>query len=710
MKKKNDAIPGRPRKRKISVLFPLLFIVPFTGWAIGTVPALYSQGKLTSFSAVLDTAARKWNSPLPVTGLVLGLCAFILFSVKYLTGDKRLEEGKEYGEARFASPDELLPYIASDPCSDKILSQNLHMDIDDRRTGLNASCLLVGGSGSGKSFRYVAPNILQANTSLVITDPKGTLLADYGNYLLFNGYRVKVININEPSSSDSFNPFSYISSSRDIVTMVNDYIRATTPKNSGEGDVFWKLAEAKLTTALIQLMFIAYPDDRSMRRFLSLVNMLEPPEKGKAPSELDRLFSDNKDKETALNGSGVSDEDRIISGRRAYENYKGIMQSAEDTCRSVIISVQSRYDSISNSPGLIKMLSGKDSVDFRGIGTGYKGDERRKTALFIISSDIDRTFAGVVLWAESTLFRELYAAADSQPSGRLPMPVQIYLDEFANVPHGDNVLQLFATARSRNISITAITQSQSQLKGLFRDESENIQGSADSFIYMGSNEPSVHRAVSEQLGKYSIHKQSTSDSQGTGGTNSRTTDSLGKDLMSPDRIRMLPSDKEIILVRGFDPVIDRKYRTQDSVRFAEAMSYGKFSYAGINACRDMSFEIPVPVDPLNGEDFNHRFFFSPDELFSLQDSAFSPDDDDDDISDSRLIALLAPTLIIERQADIDRADTLEKRLSANQYDEAQMAQLKIASDLGIDEKEILSWFYPEVSARAMEALRSAARR
>jgi len=233
----SSSIPGTRQKPKVRVVLPLLPLFLLLGWILGFIPQCY-QFKVLSISSLLDHITSNWNHPLCIFGTALGFSAWLLFISKHLTRDRQLEEGREYGEARFAMPKELIQFITGNASSDKILSQHLHMDLDDRHTGLNASCLLIGGSGSGKSFRYVAPNLLQANSSFVVTDPKGTLLEDYGSYLPLKGYQVKVININSPACSDAFNPFAYIHSNKDIVTLVNDYIRATTPKNSSEGEVF----------------------------------------------------------------------------------------------------------------------------------------------------------------------------------------------------------------------------------------------------------------------------------------------------------------------------------------------------------------------------------------------------------------------------------------------------------------------------------------
>lgn len=522
-----------------------------------------------------------------------------------------------------------------------------------------------------------------------------------------HGYQVRVIDIQNPSQSDSFNPFAYIRSNADIVRFVNNYIRATTPKNSNESDPFWTKAESKLETAIIQLMLVAYPDDCSMRKFLELLNLCKAKKQDSDPSDLDNLFERYKDSERVIWTDEVSGEDVVVSGKRAWENYHGVMDAAEDTVRSVIISALARYDTINNSPNLIEMLSGKDTIDFRALGNGYQG-RLQKTALFIISSDIDRTYSSIVLWVLTSLYNELYLAAREHEDDRLPIPVQLYLDEFANTPACDNILQLFSTARSRGISINAIVQSLGQLKGMFKEEAEVIQGACDCLIYMGSSEPSVHKEISGQLGKYTLKKQSHSISNGLSGNSSTSTDVLGKELMSQDRVRLLPDDKCLVLIRGFDPIIDDKCFTQKLPQFQEAMRYGKFHFQQET---DQQMMFGALGDEERQYVITHRLptiWFSDEELNMIEDGYVDEDESDQYLE---YAAHQIRQQIIQEQATCQEEQMtvgqmqLKDCLLDGRFTDDQISEAAAGLDAGLSEEQIMAYFRPEYSAERMHALR-----
>lgn len=694
------------KKKKIwKVYLILLPICLLAGWAMGVWLGAMA-------SPLRDTMQRVVSSLwcfASQMGLASGSMMWLIVCMMLSGRPKGLEPGKEYGEARFADVSEILPKISESACTDKVLSQHLHMTLNDKVSGYNASALLIGGSGSGKTFRFLVPNLLQTNSSFVIVDPKGTTLTDYGRYLLAHGYQVKVIDITDPWHSDHFNPFLYIRSSADITRLVQDYQRATTPKNASESDPFWSKSEAMLSGALIMLMLIVYPDDCGMERYLDLLHMLQPPQKEGKPSELDSLFDQYKDQERVIWTDEISGEPVAISGQRAYEDYWSIMRSAEDTCRSVIISAQARWNLISNSPGLVKMMSGQETVDFRALGLGYQG-YMQKTALFIVSSDIDKTYSSVVLWVLSSLYAELYAAARTMEDDRLPIPVQIYLDEFANTPQGENVLQLISTARSRGISINVIVQSMGQLKGLFKDESENIQGTSDSLIYLGSQEPAVHKAIAEQMGKYTLHKQSFSASKGGSGGSSTSTDVIGKELMAQDRVRLLPESKALILIRGCDPIIDDKYRTQDSLLFREAMGYGKYDYQKHHTEQTDTFgalsddekeyvrEHGVPV-----------VCFDPEELDALPDSVLSDGKYDIYLNQAAMqimIALQTEQEMLQRDVLLDGdVESLKDLLMSEAYSDEQIAEAAAGLEAGLSQLQVMEYFRADFSPERMRALK-----
>lgn len=220
--------------------------------------------RLASLGEAVAAVGKHYDDRFAVIGVLAGAAVGVMATAKYITALRGLEAGKEHGEARFAAPDEVSRHISLSPDEDKILSQNIRMTIDDRKTGLNASALVIGGSGSGKTFRYIVPNILQANSSLVIMDSKGTMLRDYGNYLAMRGYRIQVLNISNPYASDSMNPFLYITSPADITKLIQGYIRNTTPKSASEPDPFWPKSEAILMTALFKAVMVLYPREESV--------------------------------------------------------------------------------------------------------------------------------------------------------------------------------------------------------------------------------------------------------------------------------------------------------------------------------------------------------------------------------------------------------------------------------------------------------------
>ena len=696
--------PGKKKKKHWLVYLVLLPVCMLVGWICGV---LLSTG-LNFSRGVLQTIVDGLWGVYAMMGLGSGSVLWLIVCMLLSSRVEGLEPGREYGEARFAEVSEILPKIAGDETTDKVLSQNLHITLDDKVSGYNASALIIGGSGSGKTFRYLVPNLLQGNSSFVIIDPKGTTLTDYGRYLLAHGYQVKVINITDPWHSDCFNPLLYIRSSADITRLVQDYQRATTPKNSTESDPFWSKSEAMLTGAIIMLMLIAYPDDCTMEKYLELLHMLKPPIKDQPPSELDNLFEQYKNQGRVIWTDEISGEPVVVSGQRAYEDYKAIMDSAEDTCRSVIISAQARWNLISNSPGLVKMLSGKETIDFRALGLGYQG-HMQKTALFIVCSDIDKTYSSIVLWVLSSLYAELYTAARTMPDDRLPIPVQIYLDEFANTPQGDNVLQLISTARSRGISVNVIVQSMGQLAGLFKDEKENIQGTADALIYLGSQEPSVHKAIAEQLGRYTLNKQSHSSAHGTSGNSSTSTDVIGKELMAQDRVRLLPENKCLLLIRGCEPVIDDKYRTQESPLFLEAMQYGKYDY------QERHMEVPEMFGALSEDEMayviDHQIpviWFADGELDGVDHDYVADVDYDGCLNEAAMqiwMRLQSEQQAIMEEPGGGHPQTLKELVLSGGFSDAQIAEANAGLEAGLTEEQVLAYFRPEYSPERMRALR-----
>lgn len=430
------------------------------------------------------------------------------------------------------------------------LSQNIWMTIDTRVTDLNNNIFVIGGSGAGKSFRFAKPNLMQMFGSYIATDPKGELMRDSAGFLKSHGYKIKVLNLlnaKEMRKSTRYNPFAYLKADIDVVTLINQMIANTTPKGSSASDPFWEKAEAMLWQALFYYVWkegVLMPDGRVHHNFPAVMELLKKAEfktdarGNKLDSELDMMMYELEEREP---------------NHPAVINYNKCMRGAADTVRSIIISANARLAVMGNND-LLQLLS-EDEMDLAGLG-------REKTALYCVIPDNDKSFNFIVGMLYSQMFKELYYQADFVYGGSLPVHVTCLFDEFANVALPDDFCSLLSTMRSRNISSIIIIQNLAQIKKLFKDDWESIPGNCDVLIYLGGNEQSTHKFMSEQLGKMTIDKRSNSETKGKQESTSFNNDVLGRELMTPDEVRKLPKKKCLILIRGYDPIIDDKIRTQ----------------------------------------------------------------------------------------------------------------------------------------------------
>ncbi len=681
-------------KRKFKKLYIFSFpICVIVGYVSGIIFAIYPTITKLQFSSI-NLHDYFWTTSTKY-GLMIGIAIWILFVLTCVSRNKNMQPGKEYGEARFADADEINKRIAIDD-TDKILSQHVRMGIDDRQTSLNASAAIIGSSGSGKSFKYITPNLLKANSSFVVVDPKGSIMRDTANYLQSKGYRVQVLNINNPCESMTFNPFELISSKSEIVKMVSSYIRNTTPKNSNESDPFWPNAEKMLMLSIYEFVYLMFPsEERGIDKVLLLLNEITIPDSLSEKTSFDKKIEELKVESVVIGKNLQTNTENIITLKDALDNYYAIRNSAPDTARSVLISAQARYNILAASDEIIRVLSSHSNcLDLRALGMGYNG-HLQKTILYIVIPDIDKSFNGLISWLFDFLFRILYEAADFETDDfRLKIPLQIYWDEFANVAIPDNMLQVLATARSRFISINIFVQALSQLKGLFKSEYENIQGNVDTIIYLGSNEPSTQKSISEQLGKFTLYKQSFSNSLSINGSDSRSTDVLGKELLSQDRIRMLDFDKCIVMVRGCDPIVDEKCRTQDMPEYKLAKSLGPYKYSeqfsfdtfGALSNEEINHLLKQNIPPaiiLNSEDiFSDEFFYEPSEPDALD------------------------IIVSLKNKTNSEKDSIKSRIMQYDFTPEQIAEVEAGIKQGLSEQQILSYFRIENSPERMRTLRS----
>ena len=408
----------------------------------------------------------------------------------------------------------------------------------------NKNVLIVGGSGSGKTRFWIKPNLLQLHSSYVLTDPKGTTLLEVGNAFVHANYRIKIFNTINFRKSMHFNPFAYLHSEKDILNLTTTLMANTKGEGKG-GDPFWEKAEGLFLQAIFYYVWLeVQPAKRNFETVLKLLGEAEVTEQGKA-SKLD------------VRMKFLEESSPLGANHPAVKQYNKCMRGAGDTVRSIIISANSRLAFLENKQ-VLRLLS-KDELNLSDIGIGVNGDGETKTALFCVIPDSDKSYNFIIGMLYTQIFQELYYQADFNCGGRLPIHVTFMLDEFANVALPDDFCSLLSTMRSREISSIIIIQNFAQLKALFKDTWETIPGNCDTFIYLGGNEQSTHKYVSELLGKGTIDKKSSGETKGRQGSSSRNYDVLGRELFTPDEVRKLDNKKCIIFIRGFDPIMDNKF-------------------------------------------------------------------------------------------------------------------------------------------------------
>lgn len=549
------------RKKPKYGFWLLLFIAAlYTGYCIGAV----EPGRLTLDNFTLEVR-KALSRPLPFRTtentrnyIMISLFIWFVAFVYYLGSVRNYMFGKEYGQAEFIPPQKADKKLADKNVHyNKLLSEHLRMSLNTRHTNLNDNAIFIGGSGAGKSLRVVKPNAMALSTAYIFTDPKGELLRDMGSYLQAHGYTVRSLNLVDMAASDGYNPFVYVRSEEDVIKLITNLVANTTPKNAMKGDPFWEKAETMYLQSLFLYVWKEYPlEKRNFRSLMDLLNMAKIPEDEDELSDLDKVMY-------ALDES-----------HPALVAYNKVRRGAVDTVRSIIISANSRLSYLQNE-AVLRLLD-KDEMDIPSIGTGIYENPERKVALFCVIPDADKSYNFVVGMLYTQMFQELYYIADHVYGGRLPVHVSFWMDEFSNIALPDSFCELLSTMRSREISCNIIIQNLAQIKALFEKTWETITGNCDTFVYLGGNEQSTHKYVSEMLGKWTIDKRSTGETLGRNGSSSRNYDILGRELMTPDEVRLLDNRKAIILIRGFSPIIDLKYDTLNKKEFKEACAYGAF--------------------------------------------------------------------------------------------------------------------------------------
>ena len=558
---------GKLKKVLLPNLPYLLFVWLFDKLcqAVRLAPGLDASEKLLRIAQGFTEAfASLWLSLHPLD-LLLGVAGAALVRLAvYLKAKnaKKYRRGVEYGSARWGRPEDIAPYI--DPVPDwnipltRTESLTMTSRPKDPKTARNKNILVIGGSGSGKTRFFVKPSLLQMHSSYVVTDPKGQLLRETGKLLAHGGpkrdengkpvrdgrgkvvyepYRIKVLNTINFSKSMKYNPLAYVRSEKDILKLVNVIIANTKGDGEKSSEDFWIKAERLLYCALIgYIWYEAEPEEKNFITLLELINACEAREDDETyKSPVDILFDE------------LAQEQPEHFAVKQYVKFK---MAAGKTLKSILVSCGARL-----SPFDIKEL--RDIMTEDELELDTMGD--RKTALFLIMSDTDTTFNFVIAMLQSQLFNLLCDKADDLYNGRLPVHVRCLLDEFANIGQIPNFDKLIATIRSREISASIILQSQSQLKTIYKDAADTIVGNCDVTLFLGGKEKSTLKEISELLGKETIDSLSQSENRGAQTSHGLSYQKLGKELMTQDEIAVMDGGKCILQLRGVRPFFSDKY-------------------------------------------------------------------------------------------------------------------------------------------------------
>lgn len=464
-----------------------------------------------------------------------------IYSFSYLTyyyNRKNYRRNEEYGSAKWANNKAVnKKYTEKDYYSNKILSQNVRIGLDGRRHRRNLNTLVIGGSGAGKTRFFGKPNLMQCNTSFVVLDPKGEQLRDVGNLLEKEGYVIKVVDLINMNRSHCYNPFCYIKDDKDVLKLITNLIRNTTPKGSQTNDPFWEKSETALLEALcLYLLHEAPEEEQNFTMVMEMIAAAEVKEDDEEyQSPLDELF----ERLEIRNPNSL-----------ALKQYKIYKQAAGKTAKSILISVGVRLSAFNLES--IASLTATDELELDLVG-------ERKTAIFAVIPDNDSTFNFLIGMLYTQLFQMLYYQADIVHGGALPVPVHFLMDEFANVALPDEFDKLLSTMRSRLIFVSIIIQNLAQIKGLYKDSWESIVGNCDTLYYLGGNEQSTHKFMSEYLGKETLDTNTYGKSSGRSGNYSTNYQQAGRELLTPDEVRLLDNDYGLLFIRGERPVFDKKY-------------------------------------------------------------------------------------------------------------------------------------------------------
>ena len=527
--------------RRAAVILSLIGIIPVVWLGLLIAPSV--KGGLPE---ILTSLMNAMNDPFHIelcedsvkAVLVLLLCYGMGVGI-YFSTRRNYRRREEHGSAKWGSASAVNKKYAQQPKSEnKLLTQNVAIGLNAKKHRRNLNTLVIGGSGAGKTRFFCKPNLIQCcRNSYFVLDPKGEIVRDVGELLSQKEYEVRVLDLISMEKSHCYNPFVYLQSDNDIQRLVTNLFKATTPKGSQSNDPFWDTSASMLLSALVYYLHYEAPEDEQI--FAMVMEMLRAGaienEEDSRPTPLDYLFADLE----------MDRPDHI-----ALKYYRSYHAGSAKTLKSIQITLAARLEKFNLES--LAALTCTDELDLASMG-------EKKVALFAIIPDNDSSFNFLVSILYTQLFQQLFFSADHIHGGALPIPVHFLMDEFANVSLPDDFDKILSVMRSRGVSVSIILQNLAQLKALFEKQWESIVGNCDEFLYLGGNEQSTHKYVSELLGKSTIDTNTYGKSSGRSGNYSTNYQISGRELLTPDEVRMLDNQYAILFIRGERPVLDFKY-------------------------------------------------------------------------------------------------------------------------------------------------------
>ena len=546
--------PVKPVVWVLLAIFPVYLAV--------AAASAYEEGSnifvwMGRFSEVLKRPSLLHWTPYTVKCIivVLLLCAFAV--LLYRSDREKRRPGGEYGTAKWGAAETMNQKYADKDGPNVILTQHVSIGMDGYKHQRNLNVLVVGGSGSGKTRYFCKPGLMDASCSYLVVDPKGEMLRSTGHFLKSQGYDIKVFDLIHPRQSDGYNPFRYIREEPDVLKLMDNLVKNTTPPKGASNDPFWEKAEIALDSALMLYLLSEAPkEEQTFEMLMFMLNSAQASEEDEQfQSPLDLLFQSLEDREP----------DHL-----AVKQYKVYKKAAGKTAKSILITAGVRLTAFI-FPQYAAIMQ-EDEMDFGSLG-------ERKRAIFCITPVNDGSMNYLVSMLFTQCFQELYLRADERYDGRLPVPVRVIQDEWANVPQPDSYPKVLATCRSYNIGIDIIVQNIQSIKARYRDEYQSIIGNCDTLLFLGGgNEPESLEFMSKLLGKETISIRTRGQTRGRSGSSSINYQLTGRELMTPDEIRRMPTREALLLIRGESPVRDRKYNIKKHPNYRYTQDGGAKPY------------------------------------------------------------------------------------------------------------------------------------